>query len=70
MTRVTWARPIRSFCPVRLHGKIKALGNQLSALLDEYVAINSIDTWDEDVAVIDKMVDVLDKLTGICDDHH
>lgn len=50
--------------------KVKALGNQLAGLLDEYAAIDSNDSWDEDVAVIDRMVEVLDKLTGICDDHH
>jgi len=49
--------------------KVKAWGNQLAALLDEYAALNNNDSWDDDVAVIDKMVDVLDKLTHYCDEH-
>ena len=51
-------------------GKVKALGNQLSGLLDEYAAIDDSDSWDEDVRVIDKMVEVLDQLVKICDDNH
>ena len=63
------SREVVTLCR-RESGKVKALGNQLGGLLDEYAAIDDSESWDEDVRVIDKMVDVLDQLTHICDENH
>ena len=68
-TLIPPSRDVVTLCR-RESGKVKALGNQLSALLDEYAALNDDDSWDEDVRVIDKMVEVLDQLTHICDENH
>lgn len=66
-TLIPPSRELVTVCNKERDKKIQALGRQLSALLEEYAALNDDESWDEDVRVIDKMVVVMDELTTICD---
>ena len=47
--------------------RIRALGKQILASLEELGGLNDDDDWDEDVKIIDRLVEVLDKVTEECD---
>jgi hypothetical protein len=61
------SRELVTICSKESDKRVQSLGKQLAALLDEYASLNDNESWDEDVKVIDKMVHVMDDLTGICD---
>lgn len=46
--------------------RLRALGKQISAAIDELGALGENDDWDEDVKIIDRLVEVLDKVVDSC----
>jgi hypothetical protein len=45
---------------------LRALGKQISAAIDELTGLGEDDDWDEDVKIIDRLVEVLDKVVDSC----
>lgn len=46
--------------------RLRALGKQISAAIDELGALGEDDDWAEDVKIIDRLVEVLDKVIESC----
>jgi hypothetical protein len=46
--------------------RVRALGKQISAAIDELGALGEGDDWDEDVKIIDRLVEILDKVADWC----
>jgi hypothetical protein len=47
--------------------RVRALGKQVLAALEELGGLKDDDDWDEDVKIIDRLVEVLDKVVVECD---
>ena len=47
--------------------RVRALGKQILAALDELGGLKDDDDWDEDVKIIDRLVEVIDKVVEQCD---
>ncbi len=47
--------------------RVRALGKQILAALEELGGLKEEDDWDEDVKIIDRLVDVTDKVVEVCD---
>jgi hypothetical protein len=47
--------------------RVRALGKQILAALEELGGLKDDDDWDEDVKIIDRLVDILDKVVEQCD---
>ena len=60
--------PTRSLANLLTKGnpRLRALGRQLLAMLDELNAIQDDEGWEEDVRVMDRLADVLDTLVSMC----
>ena len=46
--------------------RLRALGKQISAAVEELIGLGEDDDWDEDVKIIDRLVEVLDKVVDGC----
>lgn len=46
--------------------RLRALGKQISAAIEELGGLGEDDDWDEDVKIIDRLVEVLDKVVESC----
>ena len=46
--------------------RVRAWGKQILAALEELGALGDDDDWDEDVKIIDRLVDVVDKVAEAC----
>lgn len=47
--------------------RVRAWGKQILAMLEELGGLGEDDDWDEDVKIIDRLVEVIDKVTAECD---
>src|SRR5262249_13004047 len=47
--------------------RVRALGKQILAALEELGGLKDDDDWNEDVKIIDRLVEVLDKIVEECD---
>jgi len=46
--------------------RLRAMGKQISAAVDELGNLGEDDDWDEDVKIIDRIVEILDKVSEAC----
>ncbi len=47
--------------------RVRALGKQILAALEEIAVLKEDDDWDEDLEIIDRLVGELDKVVELCD---
>ena len=46
--------------------RVRAWGKQILAALEELGTLTEEDDWDEDVKIIDRLVEIIDKVSEVC----
>ena len=60
---------LAKLCNKDANKRIQSLGKQITSVVDEYLALGEHESWDEDVKVLDKLVEILDNLTHVWDNN-